>query len=141
MRVIEVTYRTLVYNEMTDTQIMEWLRYALTERGELDDDNPRQGCGPEPLNETISFEDVNEETNKTAINTQAKKLAALRRRVYRVMPNAEGEGSQTWQAFAADTDMLRIQAEAECERLSTCGYCNKSATVHACRQCASVPLT
>lgn len=32
---------------------------------------------------------------------------------WRIPPNEDGEGGQTWAAFAADTDMIRLAAEQE----------------------------
>ena len=39
------------------------------------------------------------------------RIAPLRRAVWRVLPDDEGEGGETWEMFACDTDMLRIVAE------------------------------
>jgi hypothetical protein len=55
-RQITVRYSTHVPDDMSDEQILEWLQFTLTERGEIDEDNPMHGCGPEPDNDSISWE-------------------------------------------------------------------------------------
>ncbi len=60
MQTIKVTYETQVPDSMTDEQITEYLIYALDERGDVSDDNPKAGCGAEPFVETISFTRVEE---------------------------------------------------------------------------------
>lgn len=42
-----------------------------------------------------------------------------RGKVWRVLPNEDGEGGETWESFACDTDMQRIAAEERCADLET----------------------